>query len=235
MAAEKEFGLRKARLTLADLLNIPDTEAERLEVKDQTEERDPPLPTLEQLTRLAQIHRPDLRAYRLGLQRAWAEWLRAWVEQWPDLYVVARPNRPGRPDVGRGADVRLRESGLLVSLPDRDHYRGRIARAQINVAQSRIELERAERRVALDVRQANLEYQHRLAAVRRSSPEVVRTARQTLEDKSRQFRGGEVDIRDYLSAESEYREVINQHLRTASLHRRAALALNSAVGKRVLP
>ena len=67
---EAEVALHKARHTLADLLSVPDAEADRLEVGDVTDAREPSLPAIEALTRLALAHRPDLNAYRLGLWRA---------------------------------------------------------------------------------------------------------------------------------------------------------------------
>jgi outer membrane protein, heavy metal efflux system len=128
-----------------------------------------------------------------------------------------------------------RASGLVVSLPDSGHYRGRVARARINVAQSGIELARAERQVVLDVRQAHLEYEHSLAARRRLREEVLPSARQVRDDTFRLFQGGEVDVRAYLSAQSEYDEVVHQSLKAAIRHRRGALALDTAVGRRVVP
>jgi outer membrane protein TolC len=65
-ATDSDVALRKARLTLADLLNVPDVEAERLEASAETDKREPVLPAVEELTRLALGLRPDLRAYRLG-------------------------------------------------------------------------------------------------------------------------------------------------------------------------
>jgi len=180
-------------------------------------------------------NRPDLRAYRLGFWRAQAEWLRAWVEQWPDFYVLAQPNRPGRRDARGEADAVPRASGLLISLSDSGHYRGRVARAQINVAQSRIELEKAERQVVLDVRQSQLEYTHSLTARRRLMQETLPSTRQARDDTFRQFQAGEVDVRAYLSAQSEYNEIVQDYLKATIRHRRGALALNTAVGKRVLP
>jgi cobalt-zinc-cadmium efflux system outer membrane protein len=234
-ATEAEVALGKARLTLADLLNVPDAGAERLEVREETEEREPALPALGELTRLALSHRPDLRAYRVGFRRAQAEWLRAWVERWPDLYLLSQPNRPGRPDGGAGADAVPRASGLVVSLPDSGHDRGRVARARINVAKSGIELARAERQVVLEVRQAHLEYEQSLAIRRRLKEDVLPSARQVRDDALRLFQGGEVDARAYLGAQSEYNEVVHQSLKAAIRHRRGALALNTAVGSRVVP
>jgi len=189
-ATDAEVALRKARLTLADLLDIPDAEAERLEIKDESEDREPPLPPLAELTQLALRNRPDLRAYRLGLWRAQAEWLRAWVEQLPDFYVLAGPDRRGRPVAGKEGIALPWALGLLVSFPDSGQHRGKVARAQINVTQSRIELARVERQVVLDLRRAHLEYTHSLAVGRRLKEDVLPAAKNVRDDALKQFQEG---------------------------------------------
>jgi outer membrane protein, heavy metal efflux system len=235
VATDADIALQKARVTLAGLLNIADAQADRLEVSELTEDLEQPLPDLGELTRLALSHRPDLQAHRLGLWRAQAGSLWAWVEQLPDLYILDQPNRPGRADAGGRADALPGASGLVVSLLDSGHYQGRVARARINVAKWRIELERVERQIVLDVRQAQLEYTHNLAARRRLKEEVLPSAKNVRDDTLRLFQSGEADVRSYLSAQSEYNDVVGDYLKAAIRSRRAALALNTAVGKRVLP
>jgi outer membrane protein TolC len=234
-ATDAEVALRKTRLALAGLLNVPDVQADRLEVSELTEDLEQPLPDLAELTRLALSHRPDLQAHRLGLWRAQAGSLRAWVEEWPDLYILDEPNRPGRADAGGRADVLPWAPGLLISFLDSGHSRGRVARAQINVAKWRIELARVERQIVLDVRQAHLEYTHSLAAGRRLKEEVLPSAKNVRDDSFRLFQSGETDFQSYLSAQTEYNETVGDYIKAAIRHRRAALALNTAVGKRVLP
>jgi cobalt-zinc-cadmium efflux system outer membrane protein len=234
-ATDAEVALRKARFTLADLLDIPDAEAERLEIEDENENRELPLPTLAELTQLALRHRPDLRAYRLGLWRAQAEWLRSWVEQWPDFYALAGPDRRGRPVAGKEAIALPWASGLLVSFPDSGQHRGKVARAQINFAQSRIELARVERQVVLDVRRAHLEYTHSLAVGQRLKADVLPSAERARDEALKQFRDGEVDKIAFLGAQSEYNVAVRDYLKAGFRRRRGALALNTAIGKRVLP
>jgi cobalt-zinc-cadmium efflux system outer membrane protein len=234
-ATDAEVALRQAKLTLAELLNIPIAEAERLEIKAESEDREPSLPTLPELTQLALAHRPDLRAHRLGLSRAQAELLRTWLELWPDVYVLAGPNRRAGQNAGDGAIALRRVSGLLVSFPDSGHHRGKISRAQINVAQSRIELARVERQVVVDVWQAHLEYTHSLAGRRRLKEEVLPSAKGVFDDALKLFREGEADFRACRSAQSEYNQVVSDCLKASIRYRRGALALNTAVGKRALP
>jgi outer membrane protein, heavy metal efflux system len=234
-ASDAEVGLRKAKLALADLLKLPEAAAERLEVSELNGNAELPLPDIRELTRLAFGHRPDLDAYRLGFWRSEAEWLRAWIEQWPDVYTLFEPNRLGRADAGAKPNAAPRVAGLLVSFPDSDHYRGRVARAQINVAKWQIELTRVERQIVLEVQQAHLEYTHSLTARRQLRDEVLPSGRNVRDDTFRLFMSGEVDMQAYTSAQSEYNEVVCDYVKAAIRHRRAALAVNTAVGKRILP
>jgi outer membrane protein, heavy metal efflux system len=68
--AEAELALQQAGLTLADVLSIPAPQAKQLEVADDTERPESPLPPLDELIRVALACRPDLSAYRLGLRPA---------------------------------------------------------------------------------------------------------------------------------------------------------------------
>jgi outer membrane protein TolC len=235
VATDAEAALRKARLSLAELLNVPEAEADRLDFSELTEDLELPLPDLKELTRLALCHRPDLHAHQLGFWRSQAGWLQAWVELLPDLYILDQPNRPGRADAGGRADVPPPAPGLLISFLDSGHSRGRVARAQINVAKWRIERARVEREISLDVRQAHLEYTHSLAARRRLKDEVLPSAKSVRDDSSRLFQSGETDFQSYFSAQTEYNEVVGDYIKAAIRHRRAALALNTAAGNRVLP
>jgi outer membrane protein, heavy metal efflux system len=232
--AEAELALQQARFTLADLLSIPAPQAGQLEVADDTERPESPLHPLDELIRVALACRPDLSAYRLGLRRAQADWIRALVEQWPDLYCVAQPNQLPRAKAAGVAGALPWASSLLVSLPDLDHHRGRIARAVHNVEQTRIELAQVERRVILEVRQAQLEYSHSLSVERRLREELLPSARAARDRAYNLFHNGETDSQNYLRAQTDYNEVTQDYLKAAIRHRRAALGLNTAVGKGVL-
>ena len=108
-------------------------------------------------------------------------------------------------------------------------------RAHINVAQSRIELAAVERQVVLDVRQAHLEFNHSLAVQRRLKDDVLPAAQSAYDVTFKQFKDGEGDMRAYLSAYSDFQGVVREYIKAAIRHRRGALALNTAVGKRLLP
>ena len=235
---EVEIALRKAKLVLANLLNLPDAEGEQLKTRldlDEPIARASDAPPVEELIRSALGHRPDLRAHRLGLQRAQLDWLKALIE--PLSQITVRP-WPGRLDWAGPRPAGNAPAGSLsvvVTLPTTIRNRGLLRRAAINVAQTRTELVKVERQVILDVRRARLDYEQSRAAVDRSRNEIVPNARIARDDTFRRWRDGEVSLTDYLKAQEAYNERVLQHSDSLIRHRRNMLALNTAVGERIMP
>ena len=77
----------------------------------------------------------------------------------------------------------------------------------------------------------------------RVSGELARQIRQQVEPPSRDardarlklFREGEATVFDYLNAQRKYNDVVKAYLDAAVRHRRSMLALNTAIGQRLLP
>ena len=67
---DAEENLRRAKRTLGMMLGLPPDQAEALEVRGTIEDRGPPPPPLDEMVRLALSCRPDVVAYRLGVQVA---------------------------------------------------------------------------------------------------------------------------------------------------------------------
>src|SRR5262245_54858135 len=65
---DAEEALRQRQRFLAELLNIPPDQAESLEFRGTLEDRAPPPPPDDELIRIALDCRPDVAAYRLGVQ-----------------------------------------------------------------------------------------------------------------------------------------------------------------------
>jgi outer membrane protein TolC len=233
-AAESERAISKARLTLADLLNVPSPQSDRIEAVDELSQDELAVPPLDELIRLAVTVRPDLQAYRLGILRAQAGWLDAMVERWPDFYWVAEQSRGAGAAAVVGARALPRLSGLVVSLPDSDFNSGRIARAAHNVQQSRLELAQAERQVILEVRRAELEYRHSLKAEQNLRDEELTPAKDARDRAFQRSRVGDDDLSGYLDAQGVHNDVVREYVKTAVRRRRAALRLNTAMGKRLL-
>jgi hypothetical protein len=78
-----------------------------------------------------------------------------------------------------------------------------------------------------------MKYTHTLAARQKLREEVMPSARDVRDRVFKMHLNGEADVQAFLSAQSDYNEVVQLYLETAIRHRRAALALNTAIGKPV--
>jgi cobalt-zinc-cadmium efflux system outer membrane protein len=235
---EDETSLRKVKLTLANLLNLPDAEGQQLKIQPDLEQsiaRDQDVPPVGELIRRALMHRPDVRSYRLGLQRAQLDWLKALLEPlsqirmrvWPDhqIWAEARPGQHAPAD----------HMSVLVTLPAGVRNRGMLKRAAINVGQTRTELAKVERQVILEVRQARLEYDQSRATVGRFRQDILPNARTGLDRTLKLFQEGEATMASYLEAQEKSNTLVHQYRSAAIRLRRSMLALNTAVGERILP
>jgi cobalt-zinc-cadmium efflux system outer membrane protein len=240
---DAERALRSCRLVLANLLNMNDAEAESLKIEEvrmslKIEEvgiEAPALPPVEELIRMALRDRPDLRAYRLGLRRARADVILAWVEQMPEIGWLSWFDRRAAGVPGQDGNATSRKWGLLFRIPDGDGGRGKIARARINVGQTETELAAQEQKVILEVRQAEMEERHCALLVQRVREEILPASQQTRDDSRRLYAGGEVSLTAYLGAERDYNDSVVEYRDALIRLRRSVLALNTAIGQRLFP
>ena len=170
--AEAEETLREARRALVPLLNLRLDQAERLELRGTIRDQAPPPPPAEELIRLALEARPDLVAFRLGIQYAQSDVRLAQAQRFQDVFLLVQPytfqDNSTQP-------VHLKSAhswavGLTVPLPIFDRNQGRIQRAQINVRQTQIDLATLEQQVATEVRQS----ERRFAMTRASALRIQR-------------------------------------------------------------
>jgi len=234
---EAKTALHKAKLVLANLLNLPDAEVDRLKVRFDLESstfRSPAAPSVEELIRIALTHRPDLHAYRLGLHRAQLDWLKALVEPLNQITVCPLPERLELVAMRQQGNAFAGSLSVLVSLPTTIRNRGALDRATINVGQTRTEVVRIERKVILEVRQARLDYEQSRATVDRFRKEIMPNARATRDNRFRQFTAGEGPLADYLESQRKYNDRALQYRNTLIRHRRSMLTLNTAVGERMM-
>jgi outer membrane protein, heavy metal efflux system len=232
---DAETGLKKTRLALGNLLNLPDAEVEGLRVRNDQEQltgpgREPP--PAEELIRRALHQRPDLHAYRLGVARAQADWLKALVE--PLCQMTFSPRLDRRDPPGQVAIAPVRGLGVVITLPTTIRNRGVLKRAEINVRQTRAQLAKLERDVILDVRKARLEYDQAHAAVDRYRKEIIPAAHQQRDRQFRLFLEGEASMADYTEGQNQYNERVKEYLDLTIRLRRSTLAINTAVGERIL-
>ena len=227
--------LRKAKLDLGTLLNIPAEQVEKLDLRGTIEDRGPPPPPVEELERIALAVRPDVVSYRLGVSTAEANVRLQLANRYSDVYVLYQPytfqdNSP----IGLKSPVSW-ALGVTAPLPVYNRNQGAIARARLNVPQSQLELQRVERQVSNEVRSAVNEYEVTARMVQRIRDDLEPAARAIRDATSRLYTGGEKNKIDYLNAQREYQDVVKQYLDILIRHRRAMLALNTVVGQRVMP
>jgi cobalt-zinc-cadmium efflux system outer membrane protein len=226
---------RQSRHGLAALLNLPAAQAEGLELRGSIRDPFPPPPAADALIGLAMGGRPDLAAFRLGVMRASAEVQLARKNAFQDVYLLYQPYT-----LQDNTPLGLKSShswavGVTVPLPILNRNQGNIQRARINVAQTQTELAALERAITAEVIRADSEYRTSRAAVERFEREVLPAARTVLESARLNFERGQQDVIFYLNARRDFNDVVRQYRDQLVRHRRSMLALNTAVGRRILP
>lgn len=232
---DEEENLQQARRTLATLLNISPDAAESLEVQGTIRDDGPVPPPLPELIGLAIANRPDLQAFRLGINRAQADVRLAEANRLNDLYVLYQPYtfQDNTPFGNKSATSWA--LGVTVPLPVYNRNQGNIQRARINVAQTQTELADLQRRIVTEVQQAEKEYRVTREAVQRIETQLRPAAEQVLRTVRRQYEEGSIGVIEFVTARQEYNQVVKQYLETLIRHRQSMLALNTAIGYRLLP
>lgn len=234
---DAEMALRRNKVSLANLLNFPPEQAESLEVRGSLRDSGAEAPPDSVLIEQALHSRPDLAAFRLGVSRAEADVRLAEANRLNDVYLLYQPYtlQDNHHQPMNRNDARSWALGVTVPIPIYNRNQGNIQRARLNVGQTQTQLASQLRQVIADVQQAEREYRITLEAVRRVESTLAPYARQILENAQRRYLAGEEDLLNFLAARSDYSTVVKQYLDTLVRHRRAMLALNTAVGRRVLP
>jgi len=246
---ELGFALEKARLTALDareafedaqetlgiLLGVPAEGTKDLVPRGGLRPIAPAPPPLDEMVRLAAGCRPDVRAIRLGVDRARAEVNLQRANRIDDVYLFYDPitiqdNSPTHQPNAQSWAV-----GLTFSLPVFNRNQGNIARAQSNVAQTRTELESVERRVASEVRLADREYHYAKRALERIEEVLLPQAEARLREARKDFDAGAIDIDDLQEHLEEAAAVAQNHREALVRYRRSMLDVNTAVGMRILP
>ncbi|MDB5352442.1 MAG: outer membrane protein [Planctomycetota bacterium] len=232
---DAETQLRKAKRSLANLLNIPPDQAESLDLQSPLRDTAPPAPPEETLIQNALASRPDLIAYRLGVLRAEADVTLAKRNRYQDVYVLMQPYtfQDNTPNGLKSATSWA--LGVTVPIPIYNRNQGNIMRAELNVGQTHTQLAGQIRQVITDVELADREYRVTRDAAERFSTILAPLAREILETAQRRYTLGEDSLIIFLYARNEYVSIVKQNLDTIIRHRRAMLDLNTAVGQRILP
>lgn len=232
---DAEATAQKARRTLGLSLNMPRAEATALRIQGSIRDTAPIPGSIAELVPLGLASRPDLCAYRLGIGRAEADVLLAKAERYSDIYVLYQPYTFQNNAAFGRQSAHSWALGVSVPLPIYNRNQGNILRSQLNVAQSKTELDSLAQRVASEVEQAAHEYTVTRAAVERIERDILPVAGRVRDGAEALYRRGGTEVVAYLNARREYNEVVREYRDLLVRHRRSMLALNTAVGARVLP
>ena len=129
------------------MLNLPPSDADRIELRGALEEPDPQLPPEEELYRIALECRPDVASFRLGVDAAREAYRLARANQFADAYLLYQPftyqnNAPFGTQSATSWAL-----GITVPLPVYNRNQGNIERARINIHQSEVQLADRQRQV----------------------------------------------------------------------------------------
>ncbi|HEY7427043.1 MAG TPA: TolC family protein [Gemmataceae bacterium] len=232
---ESSSALRQAKQALGLLLNLPPAEVDCLEVRGAIAGFDLELPELDKLIEIALEVRPDLNAYRLGVQRAKAEVQLARADRWADVFVLYTPWQLQDNGPIGAQNATSWSLGALVTLPVFNRNQGNIWRARSTVSQTLIELQGREQQVIAEVRRAYQEYMTTRGALKYYRDNILPRAWRIREDKYRLFKTQAETVLAFLSAQKDYNDVVKQYMDAAVRHRRGSLRLNTAVGQRIVP
>ena len=232
---DSETAYVKAKLDLGSLMNLTNDEARSMELRGTIADVAPPPPPLAELSRIALESRPDVLSFRIGVERAEADVRLAKANAYSDVYVLWQPftfqdNSP----YGLKSQYSW-ALGVTVPLPLYNRNQGGIARAKLNVSQSGLQLADLERQLRIDVEKAVQEYNITRRLVADLHDEVIPEATQVRDAAFRMWTGGETSMIVYLLAQLDYNDVVKRYIDTAIRHRQSMLALNTAVGRRILP
>ncbi|HJT34831.1 MAG TPA: TolC family protein, partial [Pirellulales bacterium] len=225
----------KAKLRLGTLLDLPIAEIERLELRGSVRELGPQPPPVDQLIDLAVQSRPDLAAHRLGVERARAELKQERAEVFSDAYVLYTPfqyrnnSQMGQQNAtGWGA-------GVFASAPLFNRNQGNLQRANLNIAQSQSEAAAHQQQVVAEVRQAAHDFENTCSDLQRLEQVTLPAIRRKRDAAWSRLRAGEIDVDAFLAVQRNTTSLVHYYRDTLVRHRRHALRLNTAVGRRILP
>jgi cobalt-zinc-cadmium efflux system outer membrane protein len=232
---EAQSALRQTKQTLAVLLNLPPAGVECLDLRGAIGGLELDLPCEEKLIELAVQTRPDLQAYRLGVERAQTEVQMAKKDRIQDVFILYTPWQLVDNSPIHALNANSWGLSALVTLPIFNRNQGNIARAEVTVSQVIIELQGREQQVIGEVRRAYQEYTTNRKAVKYYEENILPRARSIHEEKIQRRLAGTESVLTYFEAQREYNDVVRRFLEASVRLRRSALRLNTVVGQRIVP
>ncbi len=228
--ADAQESLQRATRNISLLLNLPPGQSETLQLRASLRVPEQEIPDLEQLVGAAYLYRPDLRAFQLAIELAQADLRLARANRFEDLFLLYQPYTFQESDVAAEGPATSWAIGLTIPLPVFDRNQGNIERAEVNAAQTQMELEALKRRIALEVQDAYREFVVARQSIDAIENEILPVSESIIEDSLLLFEAAEIDAIAFLNAQRDYNEVVRQYLASLIRYRRSLLALNTVVG-----
>jgi outer membrane protein, heavy metal efflux system len=233
---DAQESLRRAKVTLGGYLNLPPDQSERIEVRASLRDLVPAIPPIDVLVSTALSCRPDVVAYRVGVDAAKEAFRLQKANRFADAYVLYQPYTfQNLSYLGHSPGVTSWALGVTIPLPVFNRNQGNIERARINIEQTEVQLEAVQRMVVNEVRQAEQEYLQTREYLADLERESIPAARKALADTEKLFEAGEVDVTNYLAVQKSFNGLVQLYRDTAVRHRRSMFTLNTVVGSRLLP
>lgn len=233
----KQAGVQliRAKKALAAQLNIAPSDAARIDLRGLLRDTAPLPSGRDELVRTALGARPDLTAFRMGIQRAQADVRVARKDVMSDIFVIYSPYEFRNNAPVGGQNATSYSFGLMGTMPLYNRGQGEIRRTQLNVSQMRAALAGRERDVVQEVEDAELEYHASRDAVERMEIAILPGSSRIRNSAMQLYSRGEKSLLDVLDAQRAHNEIVRQYRDAVIRHRRGMLRLNTAVGRRVLP
>jgi cobalt-zinc-cadmium efflux system outer membrane protein len=221
-----DVNLRTAKIQLLTLLNDR-TPVEQFDVTGNFDFSDQVMP-LDEFHKIALDTRPDLKAQMQSVEKAKADHKLAIADGSTDPILGF--------DVGRNPPIDA-YFGVSVNIPLRifDRNQGEKLRTKIDIDRNQRLLEAAQRQVFSDVDSAYATLNGNLTLLRPYKRTFLQQATRVRDTMSFAYQHGGASLLDFLSAQTEYRNVELTYINLVGSYLTAASQLNLAVGREVTP
>jgi cobalt-zinc-cadmium efflux system outer membrane protein len=227
--------LVKAKHRLGVLLDLSPEEAERMMLRGSIRVNVPGNPTYDSLIHLALCNRPDLIAFRLGVERARAIQTHERAERFSDAYFLYTPfEYRDNSQVGDLSSVSW-GAGLFVSAPIFNRNQGNLRRARLNLEQTQIEATTAEHRVIAELREAIHDFDNTAEDLKRLETVTLPAVRRKRDKAWNRMRARTISAETFLAVQRDTSSLVRYYRDTLTRHRRHTLKLNTVVGMRIVP
>ena len=178
--------------------------------------------SVEELTKIADTHRPELRSAEYNLKALQAAVGLQRTQNYPVVYVGTDLNQ-----VGHGSF----ELGLAMPLFDFGSIRGSVEKAQHDVEAQQAQNAQTVQSVSLDVQSAYSELQRSQRTVEAFQDGIIPRTKSLLDRVEKGFKLGAETILDLIDAQETYRSARNDYNNALGDHRRALAQLEHAIGE----